>query len=107
MTRQKTILSIVAAVLVASGMLAQQPAPQKAEQPVPQPAQPTTQQIDQTLHEWLPEQLKASSQYKSFLPSEAGKLESSPGPQVILECDRAIYILNYGLTTTGQHGNYL
>jgi TonB family protein len=98
MTRQKTILSIVAAVLVASGMLAQQPAPQKAEQPVPQPAQPTTQQIDQTLHEWLPEQLKASSQYKSFLPSEAGKLESSPGPQVILECDRAIYILNYGLT---------
>jgi len=97
MTRQGTNLTIVAAVLVASGMLAQQPAPQKAEQPAQLPGQPTTQQIDQMLHEQLPLQMQAS-QYRSILPSEAGNLESSPVPQVILECDRAIYILNYGLT---------
>jgi TonB family protein len=62
------VITSIAVLLFATTLFAQQHAPQKAEQ------------------------------YKSFLPSEVSNLESSPVPQVILECDRAIYILNYGLT---------
>ena len=83
MTTRRLFLFIVAASLVTSVILAQQTAPQTA--------QPTDQQMQEMYRNLTP------IINQNNPPRVPCVLDPFPSPQVILECDRAIYILNLGL----------